>query len=249
MKKPNILCVIPSRLNSTRLPNKPLILLGNKPMIQWVYEGACSCQKFSKVIVATDSEKIAEVIQKIGGQVEMTPSELPTGTDRVGYVASKYPEYDVVVNLQGDEPFIQADMLDALVEPYFNGINPLMATLACPIKMEEEYLDPNTVKVIYNKFDFAIYFSRAPIPFFRQQQKSVPISMHLGLYAFKRDYLMEFIKLEQTPLEQCEVLEQLRAIENGVSIYVSHTPHRIIEINYPHDLELAKKFLKDKGFA
>ncbi|MES2614695.1 MAG: 3-deoxy-manno-octulosonate cytidylyltransferase [Bdellovibrionota bacterium] len=245
-QQPKILCVIPSRLNSTRLPRKPLVLIGNKPMIQWVYEAACQCVAFSKVIVATDSEEIEEVIKKLGGHVEMTPSELPTGTDRVACIAKKYPEYDVVVNLQGDEPFIKPEMLVSLVSPYLNGINPAMATLACPLNLEKEYNDPNTVKVIYNKLNHAIYFSRSPIPYFRQQNiENVPILMHLGLYAFTRKFLLEYTQMEQTPLEKSELLEQLRAVENGVSIYVSQTPHRIIEINYPEDLENARKYVEE----
>lgn len=249
MKKPKILCVIPSRLNSTRLPRKPLVLIGNKPMIQWVYEAAIQCSAFAKVIVATDSIEIASIIEKIGGHVEMTPSELPTGTDRVAFVARKHSEYDVIVNLQGDEPFIKADMLMSLVEPYLNGLNPKMATLACPINQENEYNDPNTVKVLYNKLNYAIYFSRSPIPFFRQQDiPNIPMLMHLGLYAFTREFLLEFTKMEQTPLEKTELLEQLRAVENGVSIYVSQTPHRIIEINYPEDLEAARKYVEGLKF-
>ena len=248
MKTDNkILCVIPSRLNSTRLPRKALVLIQGKPMIQWVYEGALKCKSFAKVVVATDCQEIADVILKLGGDVEMTPSELPTGTDRVAYVAQRHPEYNVVVNLQGDEPFIRADMLDSLVEPYLNGKNPSMATLACPISLEKEYADPNTVKVLVNKFNSAIYFSRSPIPFFRTQNiPNVPVHMHLGLYAFKRDFLLDFTKMEQTPLEQTELLEQLRALENGVSIYVSLTPHKIIEINYPEDLIAAEEYLKGR---
>lgn len=157
MEKKEILCVIPSRLNSTRLPRKPLVMIGNKPMVQWVYEAAVKCEAFAKVIVATDAKEIEEIIKNVGGHVEMTPTELPTGTDRVAYVAEKYPEYNVVVNLQGDEPFIKPEMLKTLVTPYLNGINPQMATLACPLNFQTEYTDPNTVKVIYNKLNHAIY--------------------------------------------------------------------------------------------
>ena len=245
MAKPNILCVIPSRLNSTRLPRKPLVLIGDKPMIQWVFEAAMKCTAFAKVIVATDAQEIADVILKLGGQVEMTPSDLPTGTDRVAFVAKKYPEYDVVVNLQGDEPFIKPEMLVSLVEPYLNGLNPQMATLACLIHLEAEYSDPNTVKVIYNKLNQAIYFSRSSIPFFRQNIANAPVLMHLGLYAFTKEFLLTFTQMEQTPLEKAELLEQLRAVENGIPIYVSQTPHRIIEVNYPEDLEIARKYVAE----
>jgi 3-deoxy-manno-octulosonate cytidylyltransferase (CMP-KDO synthetase) len=216
-------------------------------MIQWVYEGAIQCKSFSKVIVATDSEDIASVIRNIGGHVEMTPPELPTGTDRVAYVSKKYPEFNVVVNCQGDQPFIKAHMLEKLVSPYFTqNTIPAMATLACPIHLETEYADPNTVKVILNKFSNAIYFSRSPIPFYRvQTEKNVPIYMHLGLYAFEKEFLHKFTNLEQTPLEKTELLEQLRALENGIPIYVSLTHEKIIEINYPEDLVAAEAHLKE----
>lgn len=242
---PKILCVIPSRLNSTRLPKKPLALIGNKPMIQWVYEAAAKCSVFSKVIVATDAQEIAHIIQNIGGSVEMTPAELQTGSDRVAYVAQKYSEYPVVVNLQGDEPFVKPEMLVSLVEPYLNGKMIPMSTLACPLDINHEYNDPNTVKVLVNKKNDAIYFSRSPIPFFRQQIESTPVFMHLGMYAYARDFLLEYTKMEQTLLEKAESLEQLRALENGIPIRVCQTPHRILEVNNQEELDLARKFAEN----
>lgn len=241
MSKNRILCVIPARLHSTRLPRKPLVQIGDKPLIQWTYEAAKKSDLFDDVIVATDAVEIQSLIAGLGGHVAMTPPELPTGTDRVAYVAEQHPQADVIVNLQGDEPFVKPDMLAALVAPYQAGSVP-MATLACPLQFETEYADPNTVKVIYNKNHQALYFSRAPIPFFRQKHDNVPVAMHLGLYAFTRSFLLEFTKMEQTPLEQIELLEQLRALENGIPIHVSLTPHRIIEVNYPEDLEKARRY-------
>ncbi len=246
MHQPKILCVIPSRLNSTRLPKKPLLMIGDKPLVQWTYENAIKCGVFSKVIVATDSEDIAQIIKKLGGHVEMTASDLPTGTDRVAFVAKKFPEYDVIVNLQGDEPFIKPDMAEALVSPYLMGLNPQMATLGCPLNFETEYNDPNTVKVVHDKLNYALYFSRSPIPFFRQQNiPNLPVLMHLGLYAFQRDFLLKFTQMEQTPLEKVELLEQMRALESGVRIYLSYTPHRIIEINNAEELEMARKYVAE----
>lgn len=240
-----ILCVIPSRLHSTRLPQKPLALIGNKPMVQWVYEAAAKCSAFSKVIVATDAQEIAQVIQNCGGQVEMTPSELQTGSDRVAYVAQKYPDHPVIVNLQGDEPFVKPEMLVSLVEPYLNGEMIPMSTLACPLDFDKEYADPNTVKVLVNKKENAIYFSRAPIPFFRQKIEHTPVFMHLGMYAYTREFLLEYTKMEQTQLEKAELLEQLRALENGIPIRVCKTPHRILEVNNQEELDLARKFAEN----
>lgn len=242
MEQPKILCVIPSRLHSTRLPQKPLALIGNKPMVQWVYEAAARCAVLSKVIVATDAQEIADVIHRVGGHVEMTPPELETGSDRVAYVASKYPEYPVVINLQGDEPFVKPEMIVSLVQPYLDGETIPMSTLACPLDFEKEYQDPNTVKVLINTQGNAIYFSRSGIPFFRQRIENAPVFMHLGMYAYSRDFLLRYTKMEQTLLEKAESLEQLRALEHGTPIRVCTTPHRILEVNTPEELDLARKF-------
>ena len=245
-----ILCVIPSRLKSTRLPNKPLLLTDDKPMIQWVFEAASQCQDFQKVIVATDSNDIASVITKLGGAVELTPENINTGSDRVAYVAQKYPEYDVIVNLQGDEPFVTPDMLSALVSPYLNKEHPPMASLACPLNMETEYNNPNVVKVITDKKSNALYFSRSPLPYFREKTNNAPVYQHLGMYAFTREFLLKYTQFEQTPLEKAESLEQLRALENGFPIRISYSSKVIIEVNTQEELEQARKHarsLKTEG--
>jgi len=241
-----ILCIIPARLKSTRLPEKPLLLIQNKPMIQWVYEAALSCQDIHKIIVATDAQEIADVIEHIGGHVEMTPTNLKTGSDRVAYVSKKFPEYDIVINLQGDEPFVTPHMLSALVAPYLNGEDIPMTTLAAPLDFDTDYSDPNTVKVIYDKNYDAIYFSRSAIPFFRGNNNTanlkMPLAMHLGLYAYQSKFLHEYTQFSQTPLESVELLEQLRAIENGYKIRVCLTDKRIIEVNTQEDLEKARQY-------
>ena len=236
-----ILCVIPSRIGSTRTPRKPLLPIQGKPMVQWVYENASRCQILSKVVVATDSEEIAEVIHKINGHVVMTDPNLPTGTDRVACVAEQFPEMEVVINLQGDEPFIKPKMLEQLVSPYLQGERPEMTTLAFPLNKETSYHNPGAVKVITDLKGNAIYFSRSPIPYFRQDVPA-PVYHHMGLYAFRRDFLLSYRDLPQTPLELAESLEQLRVMENGYKIRVCLTEERTLEINTPEEYEQAQSF-------
>ena len=236
-----ILCVIPSRIASTRIPRKPLLPIQGKPMIQWVYENACRSKILSDVIVATDSEEIASVIQRIGGKTIMTDPHLATGSDRVAEVAEQHPEMDVIINLQGDEPFIQPRMLEQLVEPYLAGEQPDMTTLAYPLDIQTNYHAPGAVKVITDLSGNALYFSRSPIPYFRTSVQA-PVYHHMGLYAFRRDFLLRYKNLPQTPLEKTESLEQLRVLEHGYKIRVCLTTHKTLEINTPEEYELAQKF-------
>lgn len=236
----NILCVIPSRIGSTRLPRKPLLPIQGKPMIQWVYENATRCNAFTKVVVATDSEEIAHVIRSIGGYVMMTDPDLPTGSDRVATVATNYPQMDVVVNLQGDEPFIGPHMLEQLLAPYLAGELPEMSTLACPLNMDD-HTNPGVVKVITDMNSNALYFSRAPIPYFRQSSNA-PVYHHMGVYAFRRDFLLRYPTLPQTPLEKVELLEQLRVLEHGYRIRVCLTQDKTLEINTLEEYERAQEF-------
>lgn len=235
-----ILCVIPSRIASTRLPRKPLLPIQGKPMIQWTYENAKRCPILSDVIVATDSDEIADVIKKIGGKVEMTNPELPTGSERVAAVAERYPEMDVVINLQGDEPFIKPQMLTQLVSPYLSGDKPDMTTLAYPLE-KDKYQSPGSVKVITDLQNNAIYFSRSPIPYYRTEHRA-PVYNHMGLYAFRYDFLMLYKTLQQTPLEMTESLEQLRVLEHGYKIRVCLTEEKTLEINTPEEYEQAQLF-------
>lgn len=237
---PSILCVIPSRIGSTRLPRKPLLPIQGKPMIQWTYENAIRCKLLDKVIVATDSEEIANIIKKIGGDVIMTDSAIPTGSERAAAVAEQFPEMDIIINLQGDEPFIQPRMLEQLVAPWLQGDSPEMTTLAYPLQ-KDKYLSPDSVKVITDLKSNALYFSRAPIPYYRTQQIA-PVYNHIGLYGFRRDFLMLYKTLPQTPLEKTESLEQLRALEHGYKIRVCLTESRTLEINTPEEYEQAQTF-------
>lgn len=211
-------------------------------MVQWVYENAKRCQAFTDVIVATDSTEIADVIQQVGGETLMTDPDIATGSDRVAITAARYPEMDVVVNLQGDEPFIKPSMLEQLVAPFLQGENPEMTTLACPLNRETHYHSPGAVKVITDLAGNALYFSRAPIPYFRTEH-NVPLYHHIGLYAFRYDFLMQYKTLPQTPLEKVESLEQLRVLEHGFKIRVCVTHGKTLEINTPEEYQAAEHFV------
>jgi 3-deoxy-manno-octulosonate cytidylyltransferase (CMP-KDO synthetase) len=235
-----ILAVIPARYDSVRFPGKPLVMIGDRPMVQRVYQVAQHCAAFAKVVVATDSEQIAECVESFGGAVEMTRSDHLTGTDRVAEVAERYPEMSAIANIQGDQPFATPEMLTQLVTPYLQGKTPEMTTLACPMDLSMGHTDPNLVKVICDQHDRALYFSRAAIPYFRNAGNA-PVYHHLGLYAFSRQFLAQYAQLTPTPLEQCEALEQLRVLEHGFSIQVCLTQQAILEINTPEDLEKAQQ--------
>jgi 3-deoxy-manno-octulosonate cytidylyltransferase (CMP-KDO synthetase) len=235
-----ILCVIPSRIQSTRLPRKALLPIRGKPMIQWVYENAARATFFSDVVVATDSEEIAQVIQQAGGKYLLTDPLLPTGSDRCAVVCEQYPDMDVIVNLQGDEPFVQPSMLQQLVQPYLNGETPEMTTLAYPLNRAHHH-EAGAVKVITDLAGNALYFSRAPIPYFRTEE-SAPVYQHIGLYAYRREFLLRYRDLPQTPLEKTESLEQLRALEHGYKIRVCLTEHKTLEINTPEEYTRAQQF-------
>jgi 3-deoxy-manno-octulosonate cytidylyltransferase (CMP-KDO synthetase) len=239
-----ILCVIPSRIKSTRLPRKPLLPIQGKPMIQWVYENAKRCDILDDLIVATDNKEIADVITGIGGKIEITDPDIPTGSERAAAVAERYPEMDVIINLQGDEPFIRPNMLKQLVAPYLAGEMPEMTTLAYPLT-KEKYEEPGAVKVITDLKGNAIYFSRAPIPYYRTNH-TAPVFNHMGLYAFRRDFLLHYKTLPKTPLELTESLEQLRVLENGFKIRVCLTEEKTLEINTPEEYAEAQHFVYEE---
>lgn len=240
-----ILCVIPARIGSTRLPRKMLATINGQAIVQKTYLAASKCKDFDKVIVATDSQEIADKVKEVGAEVVLTPTDINTGSDRVAFVAKEYPDYDVVVNLQGDEPFMRAEMLSQLVKPFYNEPNLKMSTLGFKLDYDADYNNPDIVKVILDKNDDAIYFSRSPIPYFRQDRSGIDnlkVLHHIGLYAYNRDFLLEYTNWPQTPFEQAELLEQLRALENGVKIRVSETQYKTLEINNAKELELAQDF-------
>lgn len=238
-----ILGVIPSRYASTRFPGKPLIDIGGKSMIQRVYEQAMKCKSLTKVIVATDDERIAQHVLKFGGNVLMTSSDHQSGTDRCAEVLQKINEkFDAVVNIQGDEPFIEPEQIE-LIACCFEDDEVEIATLIKSTDKEEEILNPSEAKVVLDKNDFAIYFSRSPIPY-SKNLNAVKYFKHIGIYGYRSNCLLQITKLKKGFLETAESLEQLRWIENGFRIKVKETFTETIPIDTPEDLERIHEFLK-----
>lgn len=228
--------VIPARYGSTRFPGKPLAGLWGKPLIQHVYERAGQSRLASRVIVATDDDRIAEAAKGFGAEVEMTRRDHPTGTDRVAEVAAKV-EADLVINVQGDEPLIDPQAIDAAAEPLAADASIPMGTLCCPLEETADLANPNVVKVVFDQAGFALYFSRLPIPFVRDRGGAAARYRHIGLYAYRRDFLLELAALPATPLEEAERLEQLRALEHGHRIRVVEVPSAWPGVDTPEDLE------------
>lgn len=227
-------CVIPARFGSTRLPGKPLADIAGKPMIQRVYERVTNAKKPEVFIVATDDQRVYDAVQSFGGTVVMTDANHPTGTDRLAEVAQQYTDLDVIINVQGDEPMIGANLIDQLAELFESDDALQMATVATPL-LEEEYDEPSAVKVILNKRNDAMYFSRSLIPYPRHDFVNTPLK-HIGIYAYRRQFLLDYAKMEPTAAEQTESLEQLRALENGFAIRVITTDKRFVGVDTPEDL-------------
>ncbi|AEE15011.1 3-deoxy-manno-octulosonate cytidylyltransferase [Thermodesulfobium narugense DSM 14796] len=238
-----ILGVIPSRLKSTRLPEKPLRKILNKPMIQWVYEGASKSNLLSNLVIATDSEAIANIATTFGAKTLMTSKSCRSGTDRVAEVAKMLTDYDIIVNIQGDEPMVNDVIVNALIEP-FSDKEVNMTSLMTTIKPEEES-DPAVVKVVCKKNMDALYFSRYSIPFDRDGI-GITRYKHLGFYAYKRDFLLMISSLPPTPLEKAESLEQLRVLENGFSIRMNLIPFSTKSVDTIEDLIEVERIIKEK---
>ncbi len=227
-------CVIPARFGSTRLPGKPLADIAGKPMIQRVYERVTEAIKPQVFIVATDDQRVYDAVQSFNGTVVMTDANHPTGTDRLTEVAQQYTDLDVIINVQGDEPMIDANLIDQLAELFEDDDTLQMATVGTPL-LEEEYDEPSAVKVILNKRNDAMYFSRSLIPYPRHDFVNTPLK-HIGIYAYRRQFLLDYAKMEPTAAEQTESLEQLRALENGFTIRVITTNKRFVGVDTPEDL-------------
>jgi 3-deoxy-manno-octulosonate cytidylyltransferase (CMP-KDO synthetase) len=246
----NITAIIPARYASSRLPGKPLLEIAGKPMILHVVERAQSVSAITRVIVATDDERIFQVVRAAGAEAMMTSPTHPTGTDRLAEVAAQL-DAEIIVNVQGDEPFIAPATIEAAMQPLLTDNSIMMATTCEPILSATDLLNPNVVKVVMDGAGFALYFSRQPIPFPRAEvlaQGSLAAALqaqpelldrfakHTGLYVYRRTFLLEFARLQPTPLEQAEALEQLRALEHGYRIKVVKAAHRSIGIDTPEDL-------------
>jgi 3-deoxy-manno-octulosonate cytidylyltransferase (CMP-KDO synthetase) len=216
-----ILGVLPSRWGSTRFPGKPLHLIAGKPLIQHVWERCKQCSKLDEIIVATDDERIRDAVIAFGGKVAMTSPDHPTGTDRIAEAARAVPRATHIINIQGDEPLIDPALIDELAAAMAADPTLDMATAANPLDPTDPAVhDPNVVKVAVALNGRALYFSRSPLPFFRNPILGLPVLRHKGIYAYQRGFLERFITWPPSPLEQAESLEQLRALENGATIQV-----------------------------
>lgn len=238
--------VIPARYGSTRLPGKPLLILGGKPLIRHIWDRAARAASLSGLVVATDDERIARVVEGFGGRAMMTSPAHPSGTDRLAEVARSLPA-GIYVNIQGDEPLLEAADVDALVEGLRADAGLAMATLSAPLADRAAAEDPNVVKVVCDAAGRALYFSRSPIPYPRHVgtpapggPDQVPVRgrwlRHVGLYAYRRDFLLEFASWEPSPLERTEGLEQLRALERGRTIRVFPARGRYLGVDTPEDV-------------
>lgn len=239
-----VLCVIPARYASTRLPGKPLRDIAGKPMICRVYERAVQAEKIEKALVATDDQRICDAVESHGGNAMMTSKDHPTGTDRLAEVAAAYEDMDVIINVQGDEPLIEPALIDELAGLFEDAPELMMATVMTELKDEEEARNPNNVKVITDKTGYALYFSRSLIPYPRNPGKA-PVFKHIGIYAYRREFLLRYAKLSPTPLEQAESLEQLRALENGYRIKVLKTDCRFVGVDTEEDLALVNQIYSE----
>ncbi|MFM7056161.1 MAG: 3-deoxy-manno-octulosonate cytidylyltransferase [Planctomycetota bacterium] len=238
-------CIIPARLQSTRLPRKLLLSATGKPLLQYAWETACRCPEFHDVVIATDSQEIADVVFSFGGRAELTGAH-NSGTDRIAEIARRcFHDADAIVNLQGDEPELDPAIVTQLVKT-LREPGCQMATVAAPMRSAEQVRDPNCVKVVLDSAGRALYFSRSPIPFSRDVPvehfftgnsggSTPPWLLHIGLYAYRRDFLLQLTSLPPAPLEQLEKLEQLRALHAGAAIGVTLVQHSAAGIDTPHD--------------
>ena len=236
-----VVAVIPARYASTRFPGKPLALLNGKPIIKHVYDAVHSSGLFTNVIVATDDERIFSAVKGFGGNIAMTSQNHKSGTDRVVEVCQNL-DCDIVVNIQGDEPFVNKKVLSDIILA-FEDERTQVATLYHELLDKIDITNPNVVKTVFDKDGFAMYFSRSPIPYNRDNQDDVVYYKHIGIYAFRRNVLFEFANLPQSYYEKIEKLEQLRLLENSIKIKMVKTDYEGFGIDTPQDLKKAEKLL------
>lgn len=232
--------VIPARYGSTRFPGKPLALINGIPMIQRVYEQVSQSKLLDKIVVATDHKKIKETVEAFGGNVVMTSTEHETGSDRMAEVTTKV-EGDFYVNIQGDEPLIRYELVDALVEAAKDSPEAVV-TAKTAITNSEDASNPNVVKVVTNNQGFALYFSRSQIPYNRDDVE-LTYYKHLGIYGYPKSVINEFVKLPTSNIEEVEVLEQLRLLDNGYTIKVVETDYNVVGVDTPEDIEKVERIL------
>ena len=242
--------IIPARFESSRFPGKPLVKIGEKTMIQRVYEQCLKTEALSDVIVATDDKRIFDHVISFGGKVQMTSPNHPTGTDRIAEIASKMEGFDLIVNIQGDEPFIHPQQIEAVLKVFEKNKSAQIATGVRAIKNQLDIENPNVVKAVFGKNGKALYFSRSLIPFLRNIKKedwsTITFYKHIGMYAFRRDALLEITTLTPSRLEKLESLEQLRWLENGFEIFITELPFDSFGIDTPEDLNEAEKIMNNE---
>jgi 3-deoxy-manno-octulosonate cytidylyltransferase (CMP-KDO synthetase) len=249
----SIICVIPARYASQRLPGKPMLKIGSDPMIEWVYRRACKVESFKDVIVATDDQTIFDFISSINGRVVMTPEDLPSGTDRVAYVAGNL-NADIFLNLQGDEPLIVPEVLEKVCAA-FEDPTVQIATAVTRIKSVTDLTDPNLVRVVLDHEGNALYFTRAVIPHFRDIDKyedwleNFEYYKHIGIYAYRKEFLLRITELEPGKLENVEKLEQLRVLENGYKIRAVITDYQSHSVDTYEDLIEMNKYIVDHNIT
>jgi 3-deoxy-manno-octulosonate cytidylyltransferase (CMP-KDO synthetase) len=241
----HVVSIIPSRYESTRFPGKPLADICGKPMIQHVYERVLQAKTVSFAAVATDDERIFQAVTAFGGLAVMTSPRHRSGTDRIAEAVEtlQLNENDIVVNIQGDQPLFEPVQVDEVVRPLLDDALIPMSTLIYRIIRDEEITHPNAVKVVFDDRRFALYFSRATIPFVRDPGKKADYYKHHGIYAYRRDFLRTFKALPEGILERLEALEQLRALEHGYRIKVVVTPHDSVEVDTPEELERVRRLM------
>ena len=242
--------IIPSRYGSSRFPGKPLHLLCGKPLVAWVVEAVKKAKALDDVIVATDDDRIVAAVEAYGGRAVMTPSELPSGTDRIACAAGDFADDDILVNIQGDEPLISPDLIDALVGRMKEGTKWDMATAVTPLKSRDDLNAKTVVKVVLDRDDGALYFSRAPIPCDRDHEPDIASGLwvrHLGIYAYRGAFLKKYIAEPPCDLEKTEKLEQLRALWMGARIAVVKTNDEGVGVDTPEDAARVERLLLERN--
>jgi 3-deoxy-manno-octulosonate cytidylyltransferase (CMP-KDO synthetase) len=240
----DVLAVIPSRWAAQRFPGKPLALIRGKPLVQWVWEAARAAKRVTRVVVATDHEKIARAVRRFGGEAMMTSPHCPSGTDRVAQ-AAKSSRAGLIVNIQGDEPLLTPQTIDKIVEALQNDPAAVMSTAVRRAENEREWRNPNVVKAVLDRMNYALYFSRAPLPFPMGggMLRRAPRWVHIGIYGFRRPFLFRFAALPPSTLEQEERLEQLRVLEHGCAIKTVVVPQITCGVDRPEDVKKVERIL------
>ena len=242
--------IIPSRFGSSRFPGKPLAVLAGKPLVAWVVEAVKKAKSLDEVLVATDDERIVAAVESNGGRAVMTPSELPSGTDRIACAAGDFADDDILVNIQGDEPLIDPALIDELVAKLKTDPRWSMATAVTPVKSAADLAAKTVVKVVLDRDDGALYFSRSPIPCDRDHEADLASGLyvrHLGIYAYRGEFLRRYIAEPPCDLEKTEKLEQLRALWMGAKIAVVRTDDEGVGVDTPEDAVRVERILIERG--